>query len=186
MKEKWITGYEDLYKVTDEGEVISFVRTNNKVLKGCVSGKGYKEVCLTKDKKTRSLLVHRLVALAFIPNPEGYLEIDHKNENKLDASVGNLRWCSSKMNKEYYWESRPDRKTKKPQMSQKEYLDKVSKPIIVDGRHFTSCGNAALYIVEQNENKKQSNVSKELRKMINGKRSFGTIYGHVIENVIIM
>ena len=71
-------------------------------------------------------------------------------------------------------------------MTKEEFVKKVSKPIIVDSVVFSSTTKAALYIVEQNENKSIENVRKELRNMRNGKRSFGTIYGHVIENVIIM
>ena len=179
MKEKWITDYEDLYKITEDGNVISYRRGSRKIMKLKCNKKGY----LSVNFGRKTYRVHRLVAEAFIENKEGFTQVDHKDENKKNNSVGNLRWCSDKMNKEYYWESRPDRKTKKPQMSQKEYLDKVSKPIIVDSVVFSSVRKAAVYIVGQNENKSIENVRKELRKMINGKRSFGTIYGHVIEEV---
>lgn len=100
---KPIVGYEGLYEVSNYGRVRSLPRrcTKGKVLKpGLVSG-GYCGVVLSKDGKCSSLLVHRLVADAFIPNPEGLIQINHKDENKANNCIDNLEWCTAQYNSEY-------------------------------------------------------------------------------------
>ena len=56
---------------------------------------------LKKNKKRKAHLVHRLVAKAFIPNPDQLCEVNHKDENKLNNTVNNLEWCNSEYNCNY-------------------------------------------------------------------------------------
>ena len=63
--------------------------------------KGYRYVTFRKDGKQYTLKVHRLVAKAFIPNPDNLPEVNHKNEDKSNNSVENLEWCSTQYNHEY-------------------------------------------------------------------------------------
>ena len=62
---------------------------------------GYAQVKLCKDGICKNFRVHKLVALAFIDNPENKPEIDHKDMNVTNNTVENLRWCSSYENKKY-------------------------------------------------------------------------------------
>ena len=63
--------------------------------------KGYLEVHLKIAKEDKTYKVHRLVAMAFIPNPNNFPQINHKNENKEDNQVLNLEWCTNKYNARY-------------------------------------------------------------------------------------
>lgn len=97
---KDIPGYEGLYKVSNTGKVYSVI--NNKVLIPNIKN-GYERVCLYKENIPNHLLVHRLVALAFIPNPDPkkYPIINHKDENGLNNNVENLEWCDYHYNNTY-------------------------------------------------------------------------------------
>lgn len=94
---KPIPGYEGLYSVSSDGKVKSLFRYH-RTLKPNVSKNGYESVELFKDKKSKRLLVHRLVAIAFIPNPENLPQVNHKDENKRNNSVSNLEWVTAKQN----------------------------------------------------------------------------------------
>ena len=119
MKEIWkdIKGYEGIYKVSNLGRVKSLDRidSNNHPLKGVIlkpyiSNSGYLLVGLYKQQKRDRKLLHRLVAEAFIPNPDNKPEIDHINTDKTDNTVflnedgsvnydkTNLRWTTRKEN----------------------------------------------------------------------------------------
>jgi hypothetical protein len=97
-KEKFvsISGYEGLYKIAKTGEIYSVLR--NKTLKHQTQSNGYKTVNLWKDKKVKTCTIHRLIAQAFIPNPNNKPVINHKNLNKADNSIENLEWCSHSEN----------------------------------------------------------------------------------------
>lgn len=98
---KWkeIQGYENLYLISIDGEIWSLC--SNKIIKTYISKFGYERVVLTHNKKQKNFLVHRLVALAFIPNLNNYPAINHKDENKTNNNVKNLEWCTSKYNCNY-------------------------------------------------------------------------------------
>ena len=120
MQEEWkdIQGYEGLYQVSNQGRVRSlgmrFIRSNLKpytrpprFLKYHASKCGYLCVELCNHGYTKRYVVHRLVALAFIPNPNNLPEVNHKDEDKTNNCVGNLEWCTHKYNSTYG--SRADR-----------------------------------------------------------------------------
>ncbi len=103
---KWlpVVEHEGYYEVSNFGDVRS-VRYNNKgqvifnrLLKPAIKPKGYLGVILSKQSKTTNHLIHRLVAEAFIPNPNNLPEVNHKDGNKLNNTVSNLEWCSSSDN----------------------------------------------------------------------------------------
>ena len=102
-KEIWkdIPGYEGLYQVSSLGRVKSLVRKGKKqeiILRQSENGWGYLQVRLTKNSISKTYKVHRLVAQAFIPNPQNYRCIDHINTIRTDNRVENLRWVSHKEN----------------------------------------------------------------------------------------
>lgn len=106
MKEEWkpIKGFEGLYEVSSIGRVRSLnYRGTGKsgILKPTPDKDGYLTFRLSNKDLTENAKVHRVVANAFIPNPNQYLEINHVDENKSNNSVDNLEWCSRKYNVNY-------------------------------------------------------------------------------------
>ena len=111
-----VVGYEGRYEVSNYGAVRS-LNYNNKgyimVLKNYIAPNGYCRVCLWKGKEHKTPLVHRLVAEAFLPNPNNYPQVNHKDENKqnnylfvnpdgsVDSEKSNLEWCTAEYNTNY-------------------------------------------------------------------------------------
>lgn len=96
---KDIKGYEGLYGITSCGKVWSY--RGKKFLFPYSNSKGYLRVTLCKDGKREQFSVHRLVAEAYIPNPDNLPQINHKDENKTNNCVNNLEWCDNKYNSNY-------------------------------------------------------------------------------------
>ena len=94
---KPIPNYEGLYAVTEDGKVWSHRR--KRFLKNTVQN--YLSVSLFKNGQGKQFYVHRLVAMVYIPNPNNYPEVNHKDENKLNPHVSNLEWCDRKYNIQY-------------------------------------------------------------------------------------
>jgi hypothetical protein len=101
VEEIWkdIPGYEGLYKVSNLGNVFS-LRSERCLAQHPVKG-GYLLVPLALGGKRRFWLVHRLVAMAFIPNPDNLPEVNHKDENTTNNHEKNLEWCTRKYNANY-------------------------------------------------------------------------------------
>ena len=102
MKENWkeIKGFNGKYYISINGEIYSVPA--KRILKTCVSNKGYELVCLkSPDGKRKQYTVHRLVALTFVPNPENLPLVNHKDENKLNNKAENLEWCTYSYNNTY-------------------------------------------------------------------------------------
>lgn len=93
---KDISGYEGLYKISEEGEVFSCRR--GKSLKANLTGSGYLSVSLSLGGKVKSLSVHKLVAMTYLDNPNGLLYVNHKDGCKTNNHVSNLEYCTAKEN----------------------------------------------------------------------------------------
>jgi hypothetical protein len=105
---KDIIGVEGCYQISNLGRVKSLERyTENgrhvleRILKTRVNKQGYEYVSIQKNNKRVSIKIHRTVAQAFILNPSNFLEVNHKDENKLNNCVDNLEWCDRRYNANY-------------------------------------------------------------------------------------
>lgn len=121
MREIWkdIDGYEGLYQISDLGKIKSLQRwkpnhnqtgftgtfklLEEKILKPKVDRKGYLFVELHKNGKSKHYKVHRLVAKAFIPNPDNKPQVNHINGNKTDNKKENLEYCTNYENQKHAW-----------------------------------------------------------------------------------
>lgn len=114
MAEMWkaVVGFEGFYEVSNEGRVRSLDRTiidvdghkrNYKggLLTPCDAGKGYRNVMLQAEGKRRTPRLCRVVAEAWIPNPDNLPQVNHKDENKANDRADNLEWCSAVYNTNY-------------------------------------------------------------------------------------
>ena len=96
---KDVKGYEGQYAVTSCGKVWSY--KSQKFLKPWMNQGGYLLVTLSKGGKTKNHRIHRLVAEAYIPNPEEKPQVNHLDENKQNNSINNLEWATSEENNKY-------------------------------------------------------------------------------------
>lgn len=114
MEELWnpIVGYEGLYEVSNAGQIRSIDRLVKHRNGGLAKRKGgsiaitknvygYMKCGLSKNGEAKTWLVHRLVAMAFIPNPNNLPEVNHINEITYDNRITNLEWCESSYNQKY-------------------------------------------------------------------------------------
>ena len=97
-----ILGYEGRYAVTADGHVWSYPKPrsscNGKWLKPSPNSNGYLAVNLYRDRRRKNWTVHRLVALAYIPNPYQKSQLNHKDGNKTNNHAENLEWCNNREN----------------------------------------------------------------------------------------
>ena len=93
---KDIAGYEGLYAVTSCGKVWSY--KYKKFLEPDISNRGYLRVSLRKDGKSKHYSLHRLVAEAYLPNPDNLPQVDHIDGNKMHNYLNNLQWITQRDN----------------------------------------------------------------------------------------
>jgi hypothetical protein len=104
MEEIWkdIKGYEGIYQISDYGKIIN---VNTGKLKKCRQNvkSGYCIVELSNKGKTKTFYIHRLVAEAFLDNPDNLPCVNHKDFNRTNNYVDNLEYCTQKYNVNYTW-----------------------------------------------------------------------------------
>lgn len=115
---KDIPEYQGYYQISDRGRVKSLMRTvtvksstkypngrsvvyKEKILNPMCDANGYLFVQLYKNDKFKSKRIHRIVAQVFLQNPNGFSQVNHKDENKENNRVDNLEWCDAKYNVNY-------------------------------------------------------------------------------------
>lgn len=99
---KAVKNFEGLYEVDESGVIRSLPRNgtvkNPRIINQHIHKSGYMYCCLSKNNKQHNFQVHRIVAEAFIPNPENKPQVNHKNGIKLDNRLDNLEWATSSEN----------------------------------------------------------------------------------------
>lgn len=112
MSEQWrdVVGWEGFYQVSSEGSVRSLpriVRCSNGTVRTClgrqmqgIAERGYVAIrlCDGESKTPKAMRVHRLVAMAFIPNPDSKPQVNHIDSNRVNNRVSNLEWVTSREN----------------------------------------------------------------------------------------
>ena len=135
-----VRGYEGLYVVDQFGRVFGVDRTTmvadgvrvyekpiaGKQMKQSLHTKGYKTVCLTKDGKSKTHFVHRIVAEAFIDNPDNLPMVNHKDEDKTNNFAENLEWCTASYNRTYGKAVEKHAKTLRGKKHTEEHKRKIS------------------------------------------------------------
>lgn len=122
-KEQWrdVIGWEGRYQVSDLGNVRSLPRCWGRGnLKRCFGEAiimrqqnhvgGYRFVHLRRPGIHKKMFIHRLVAIAFIENPEEAALVDHKDRDRTNNRLENLQWASYSQNNQYRWQRRDDKK----------------------------------------------------------------------------
>lgn len=157
-REIWrdIENYKGIYQISNLGNLKN-VKTG-KNFKISQNKFGYVEFCLRKNGKAKTIKCHRLVAEAFIPNPNKLPQVNHKDENKLNNRMDNLEWCDNKYNSNYG--------TRGKRIGEK--LSKVLKIPIIQCKNGVKIKvwNSAKE-VEETLGIKRSNICKCLKKIRN-------------------
>lgn len=149
-----VKGYEGYYSVDNFGNVYSedriiVVTVNGKQQEKHIKGKrmipqvgatGYESVMLSKNGRYKMARVHRLVAEAFIPNPNNLPIINHKDENRINNSVDNLEWCDNSYNVRYNGASKRAGEKKRGRKWTEEHKNKISDSV----KEYYTCHESAL------------------------------------------
>lgn len=147
------------YSVSNLGNVMN--NKTNKIMKNNLKG-GYYQICLLNNGIKKGFKVHRLVALAFIDNPENKPEVNHKNKNKLDNSIDNLEWATHKENMQHKSIGLIYKSNKNKQIYR---LHKMSGDIL---EKYNSIEDAGIWAFENKLTKTSHNGRNAIGNCING------------------
>lgn len=184
--EQLINDGTNYHYITDEGIVKSFYKNNWKILKTRINKDGYEDIKLNGI----TYKVHRLVAQAFIPNPDNLPQVNHIDGNKKNNKVSNLEWCDNAYNQKHAWDNnlQPIRHASNCKLSQaqadsirQEYLNgssiselstfyQVSKTTIKDilnGKHYNLDKDILSVTKEQTKRKLTFEQAEEIRRLYN-------------------
>lgn len=173
MEEKWkdIRGYEGIYQVSNLGNVkkIRFINNRCNFKKESIRKlnirNGYYIIQLSKNGSRKSYQVHRLVAQAFISNPENKPFINHKDYNPLNNNVNNLEWCTQKENVNWSICNMKKRKNITHSNTNEKYItyrkENDTYRITIDKKEYTSCKTLKEAIIKRNEILSEINNTKK-------------------------
>lgn len=166
MDEIWkpIIGYEARYQVSNLGNV----RSKNGVLKPQARQHGYLSVWLYDGYgNAKQYSVHRLVAMSFIPNPSGYAEVNHKDEDKTNNCAENLEWCTHQQNSVCG--------TRGKRIGEANKNGKQSKRIA----QYTKDGELVRVFPSLQEASRNGYAASNVSKCANGHHSYSHAYGYL-------
>ena len=109
MKFFTIKGYDDSYSISKDAQIFS--NKSNKILKIRLNKRGYKDVCFCINGVKKNIFVHRIMAEAFIPNPNLYPCVNHINGIKTDNRIENLEWATHAHNNKHAWDNGLNKKS---------------------------------------------------------------------------
>jgi hypothetical protein len=153
---KDVIGYEGIYQINKNGDVMSLKRkttgtftTIDKIIKKQIDLKGYFVYKLSKNGKTKTKSLHRILAQSFIKNPNNEKCVNHKDGNPLNNDISNLEWCSYSYNSLHGYRSNgrknPRRKLTENQVS--EIKNKLINYYYGLGRQLAEEYNVSVYII---------------------------------------
>ena len=126
---KNIENFLGIYKISSWGRIKSVLYGKHFIMANPIT-EGYYRVGLTKKGKTNHFLVHRLFAIAFIPNPDAKPCINHKDGNRLNNKIENLEWCTYAENNQHAYDTGLNIKLE----GEKNYSAKLKKDNIIEIR----------------------------------------------------
>jgi len=145
MKWKEVKGTNGLYLVSEDGQIFSV--QSNRVLKSQRQKNGYYRIELNYGGKSHREFIHRLVAEAFIPNPNNYPVVNHKDENPSNNHADNLEWCTHEYNSNYGTRNERIVANREYKIGWNHAQSKPVKQFDLDGNlihEYGSCGMAAI------------------------------------------
>jgi len=160
-----VPGLEDYYQISNDGKGRSKDRRvkagygktrfqKGRLLKPRKTKNGYLRFCFAVDGVRQDYYVHRLVAEAFIPNPDNLPEVNHKSQDKTDNRVENIEWCNRSYNNNYGDKNKRMLETSKKNGSYKKALDTKR-----NSGHFTEIYTKGL------ETKKERGLLKKIEQL---------------------
>lgn len=182
-------GYEGLYEVSNMGEVRSLkrkvqykaygkdmVRTQKGRILSQINKDGYRQVSLWKDGKNKIWRVHRLVALAFIPNPNNKPFINHLDEVRDNNCVENLEWCTPAENLSYGTARERGRETQIRGWRERKYHTSLSERCRPFGKYSKSGELLAIFMSANDAERSMGKSSSCIWKCLHG--YLRTAYGY--------
>lgn len=166
MKEEWkeVPNYNGMYFVSNYGRIKSFHSGQQKILSPRSNWKGYKGIVLHLNGVKTFWAVHRLVATLFIPNPNNYPCVNHKDNDVTNNNVDNLEWCT------YYYNNTYNNRHKK-------YAHKTAIKLGKRIEQYDINGKLIANFISINEASKTLNIPyNTLRNHLDGKEYKGYIY----------
>lgn len=130
-----VVGYVNLYEVSNLGRVRSLKCSNYRYLKQYLKNDGYVSVNLVKRRKFRKHNLDIIVAKAFIPNPNNYKMVKHKDNNKMNNCVDNLEWCEGVVSMR-----RKHKQVQQIDISTNEVINTFNS--VIDAQHTTGCNQS--------------------------------------------
>jgi len=163
MSEIWkdILNYNGIYQISNIGRVKSYKNNKITILKNYTNNKGYPEVNLKYNSKKKHLMIHRLIAIYFIDNPENLPEVNHKDGNKLNYKINNLEWCTHAENIQHAY----DTGLQKLQLGEKNSSAKLTEQQVLDIRKIDKSISSAIIA-------KQYNMGKTAIKSIRARKTW--------------